>query len=204
MCDEWGRSRFTFVPRAHCLNSSGVKNLWHPAKINELELTRRDRAWERVHASTHPQVDGGGKPVLVKLAIWRWEMESAKAETATAAYQWISGSGIGPEFLGHLTEGKDGRVVGFVAEWVPDARAAGPGDLQACSEALGRLHGLGIKLGDVDRHNFLVRDGHDVVLVDFDMAKRDCSPSELDDEMGALESSLRSTSSRGGAGPFYP
>lgn len=46
-------------------------------------------------------------------------------EIETAAYQWISDSGVGPKFLGHLTEGKDGRVVGIVAEWVEGARAAG-------------------------------------------------------------------------------
>lgn len=78
------------------------------------------------------------------------------------------------------------------------ARAAGPGDLDSCKKALGRLHELGIKLGDVDKHNLLVRDGHDVVLVDFETAKRGCSPCELEDEMSALKSSLEDTSFRGG------
>lgn len=37
-------------------------------------------------------------------------------EAETAAYQWLSESGVRPEFLGHLTEGEGGRVVGLVAE----------------------------------------------------------------------------------------
>jgi len=45
----------------------------------------------------------------------------------TAAYQWISDSGLGPKFLGHVTKGKGGRVVGFVTALVEGTRAAGPG-----------------------------------------------------------------------------
>jgi hypothetical protein len=156
-------------------------------KINELEFTRQDRIRQRVHVSTHPEVNGG-KPVLIKLAVWSWEIPYLEDETA--AYKWISDSSIGPKFLGHLTEGKDGRMVGFVAEWVEGARAAGPADYDGCKKALGRLHELGIKLGDVNKHNFLVRDGYDVLLVDFETAKRDRSPSELEEEMRALKSSL--------------
>jgi hypothetical protein len=189
---ETGKAAFV---RTETVRFPGVENLWHPVTLNELDFTRHDRLRQRVHVSTHPAVQGGA-PVLVKLAVWPWEITSM--ETETAAYQWISGSGVGPTFLGHVTEGKDGRVVGFVAEWVPGARAAGPGDMDGCKEALGRLHGLGIKLGDINKYNFLVRDGHEVVLADFETARRECLPSELEDEMGALKSSLEDTSFRGG------
>ncbi|KAK4172010.1 hypothetical protein QBC36DRAFT_198026, partial [Triangularia setosa] len=64
-----------------------------------------------------------------------------------------------------------------------------------------RLHKLGITLGDVNKHSFLVGGGHDVVLVDFETAKRDCSPQGLEDEMSTLQSSLKDTSFRGGAEP---
>jgi predicted Ser/Thr protein kinase len=114
------------------------------------------------------------------------------------AYQRLKDSGIGPKFLGHLTEGRDGRVVGFAVEWVQGARAAGPGDMEGCKKALERLHELGIKSGDINKHNFLVRDGHDVVLVDFETAEHSCSPQELEDEMSALQNSLEDTSFWGG------
>ena len=80
--------------------------------------------------------------------------------------------------------------LGFIAEWLEGARAAGPGEIDGRKKALGRLHKLGIKLGDINKHNFLARHGHDVVLVDFETAKRDCSALELEDEMSALESRL--------------
>ncbi|KAG7135408.1 hypothetical protein HYQ46_008930 [Verticillium longisporum] len=119
-------------------------------------------------------------------------------EVETTAYQWINDSRIGPKFFGHLTEAKDGRVIGFAVEWLQGARAAGPGDIESCKKTLARLHQLGIKSGDVNKHNFLVRDGHDVVLVDFETARRNCSSQELEDEMSALENSLEDRSLRGG------
>jgi hypothetical protein len=181
--------------RTERIQFSGVKNLWHPVKLNELDFAQQDRVRQRVHVSTHPDVNGG-KPVLIKLAVWPWETPYVEVETAV--YQWIRDSGVGPKFLGHLTEGKEGRVVGFVAEWLVGARAAGPGDIDDCKKALCRLHALGIKHGDINRHNFLVRDEHDVVLIDFEMATRDCSPTELESEMSALKSSLEDKSFRGG------
>lgn len=178
--------------RTETVQLPGVEGLWHPVTLSEVEFTRQDRYRQRVHISTHPGVNGG-RPVVVKLAVWPWEIGLAEAETA--AYRWIRDSGVGPRFLGHLAEDGDGRVVGFVIEWLDGARAAGPEDLDGCRKALGRLHGLGIKLGDINRHNFLVRSGHDVVLTDFEMARRDCSPEQLEEEMSALESSLNDTSS---------
>ncbi|KAF4952548.1 hypothetical protein FGADI_6619 [Fusarium gaditjirri] len=132
--------------------------------------------------------------------------ESGKAtfvRTETVQFAGISDSRASPNFLGHFTEGKDGRVVGFIAEWVEGTRAAGPADINDCKKALGRLHELGIKLGDINKHNFLMQDRHDVVLVDFETAKQDCSPVELEDEMSTLKSSLEDTSFRGGVEPAY-
>ncbi|KAJ0160955.1 hypothetical protein CTA2_7023 [Colletotrichum tanaceti] len=169
---ETGEATFDRTER---VQFPGEKSLWHPVVLDELDFTRQDRMNQR--------------PVLVKLAVWPWEIPYAEAETA--AYQWLSDSGIGPRFLGHLAEGRGGRVIGFVAEWLDDARAAGPGDIDACKKALGRLHDLGIKLGDVNRHNFLVREGHDVVLIDFETTERDCSPVELGEEMDKLGKSLQ-------------
>lgn len=170
-----------------------MENLWHPVKLNELDFAQ-EQLRQRVRISTHPEFNDG-KPVLIKTAVWPWEIASIEAETTV--YERIRDKDISPRFLGHLTEGKDGRVVGFVVEWIQDARIAGPGDLESCRKVLGRLHELGIKHGDINKHNFLVWEGHDVVLVDFEAAK-ECSPQELKDEMNALEENLQDTSFRGG------
>ncbi len=90
------------------------------------------------------------------------------------------------------------RVIGFVTEWIESARHAGPEDLEGCRLALGKLHALGIKMGDINKYNFLVRDGHEVVLVDFETAKRDCSAEEFEVDMSALQTHLEDTSFLGG------
>lgn len=177
---------------------TGVKNIWHPVKLNEFDFTRQYRLRQRVHISTNPDLNDG-KPLLIKLAVWPWEITSIEVETT--AYQWIKDSGVGPRFFGHLTEGTNGRVIGFALEWVQGARTAGPGDIGSCKKTLGRLHELGIKSGDINKHNFLVRDGHDVVLVDFEAAKQNCSSEELDGEMSNLKGSLEDPGSLGGAEP---
>lgn len=49
-------------------------------------------------------------------------------------------------------------MIGFVLEKLA-GRAAGVEDLGACQEVLGRLHGMGVVHGDVNRFNFLVGEG---------------------------------------------
>lgn len=195
MDPETGKAAFV---KTETVTFDGVENLWHPEIFNELDFTEQDRVRQRVRVSTHPQVNGG-KPVLIKLAVWPWEIPSMEIETA--AYEWIRDTGIGPTFLGHLTAGKDGQVVGFVTEWLDDVRAAEPRDIDGCKKALDQLHKLGIRLGDTNKHNFLVRDVHDIVLIDFETATRGCSAEDLQDEMKALMSSLEDTSYRGGREP---
>ncbi|KAG6205554.1 hypothetical protein E4U35_002499 [Claviceps purpurea] len=187
-------SKPTFIRTEEVL-FAGVKSLWHDVKLDELEFSHQDRLRQNVHMVTHPKINGGG-PVLMKLAVWPWEI--GYIETETAAYQWICDKGVGPKFLGHLTEGPNGRVIGFITEWLDGTRPAGPRDLDDCKKTLARLHQLGIKHGDINRHNFLVREGHEVVLVDFETSRRDRPHVELEDEMDALKSSLESTDPRGG------
>ncbi|KAF8060751.1 hypothetical protein FPV67DRAFT_1655401 [Lyophyllum atratum] len=189
---ETGEAAFV---KTETVSYAGVENLWHPVKLNELDFARGEHVRQGVRIRTHPELNDG-KPVLTKIAVWPWQIGNMITETA--AYESLHDSGVGPKFLGHITEGKDGRVVGFAAEWVQDARTAGPGDLESCRKALGRLHELGIKSGDINKHNFLVREGHgDVVLVDFEFARK-CSPQELEDEMNTLQASLEDPSFRGG------
>ncbi|KAK0753435.1 hypothetical protein B0T18DRAFT_452276 [Schizothecium vesticola] len=99
-----------------------------------------------------------------------------------------------PRFLGHLTE--EGRVIGFVLEYISNAGAAGPGDLAACQSVLQKLHSLGVKHGDINKHNFLVRDDGRVVLLDFETATKDVSRDELEAEYQRLTESLQDPSLR--------
>ncbi|KAK7421800.1 hypothetical protein QQX98_002016 [Neonectria punicea] len=169
-----------------------VKNIWHPTKIDHLELTKVDRLRQNIHKVAHPHFD---RSVLVKFAEFPWQMPFLEAETT--AYQWINGRGIGPKFLGHLME--DGRAFGFIMEHIDDAQTATPEDLSACRASLASLHALGIKHGDINRNNFLVRGGK-ANLIDFEASERCENQNELDSESHLLELSLKDTSYRGGEG----
>ncbi|KAJ3720981.1 hypothetical protein C8R42DRAFT_73721 [Lentinula raphanica] len=109
-----------------------------------------------------------GKPVLTKVALCLGKSPAWRPRRLLIfmRLKYIYGKGIGPKFLGHLTEGNAGRVAGFVTEWIlVDARPVGPGlDVEGCGKALRRFHELGIKYNNF---NLLMREGHDVVLCGF-------------------------------------
>ncbi|XXG93890.1 hypothetical protein Hte_000139 [Hypoxylon texense] len=140
----------------------GIKSTWHPTHIDYLELKQLNRIRQNVHEVTHPLLD---RPGVVKFAPFPWQILYFEAETT--AYEWIDGTGIGPRFLGDVTEA--GRVIAFVVYHIDGARTAGPEDLEACQGILARLHSLGIGHGDINKHNFLVRNG-EALLIDFEAA----------------------------------
>ena len=137
--------------------------------------------------------------IVAKFARFLWETPYFASETA--AYAWLKDSGIGPRFLGHLTEGKNGRVIGFLLEHISLARFAGLDDLEACQKALGKLHGLGILHGDVNRYNFLVQgEGEEksVTMIDFEAAQRVNDLDALQAEYKSLSEKLADESGLGG------
>jgi serine/threonine protein kinase len=154
-----------------------------------LDLQIGSRLRSHVYEATHPSFP---HPIVVKFARFAWEISWLEVETA--AYEWIDGHGISPEFLGHLTD--HGRVIRFMISLVEGARHATPQDFEVCQKALGILHGLGIKHGDIKKHNFLVHDSG-VTLIDFDGAVKNAAAEDLRDELESLEQHLSDTSGRG-------
>ncbi|KAI0837092.1 hypothetical protein F5Y06DRAFT_91837 [Hypoxylon sp. FL0890] len=177
---------------------AGVKNIWHQTLIDYLEFKKLERVRQNIHKVTHTLFD---QAILIKFAEFPWQIPYLEAETA--AYSWIEGEGIGPKFLGHVSEA--GRVIGFAMENIEGARTVEPGDLAICQNILAKLHSLGIRHGDINKHNFLVRDGK-AVLVDFEMAQMCNEKEELQSEYRQLEDSLADPSYRGGVGPaeYHP
>ena len=174
--------------RAHKVELAGIDQLWHPLVVDYLDLRIGKKLRSNVYeaeSNTHRS------SVIAKFARFSWEVPLLEAETR--AYQRIQGHGVGPEFLGHITE--HGRAIGFIMTNVAGAHAA-PKDLARCRRVLQRLHGLGLKHGDINRHNFLVS-GDTATLIDFDCV----SPAPDDDlkkELQSLEDSLADESGRGG------
>lgn len=184
---EKGQPHFARTTRAQL---PGVQSTWHARCVDYLDL----KVGEKLRTGLYEvQMPGCSETVIAKFARFDWEIGYLDSECA--AYQYIENQGIGPKFLGNITE--EGRVIGFLIEYIPDARHAGPDDLEACKEVLGRLHELGILHGDINRHNFLIKEGK-AVLIDFDTARKVTDPEILVKEMAALKGSLESASNLGG------
>ena len=172
-----------------------ITNIWHPLKIDHLDLHLGARLRSSVYEATihHP------KEVTVIVKYARFAFEIPWLDVETCAYKWIQDHDIGPKFLGHLME--EGRAIGFIIERIASFRHATLEDLPMCQEALSKLHQLGIKHGDINKHNFLIHDGK-ATLIDFDVATRDNDAKTLADEFGRLEQELCDSSGRGGIRAF--
>lgn len=177
--------------RTEKVNFPYVKSVWHSEWWDHIKFAYTERLRSNVHRATHPIFDGS---VIPKFAVFSWEV--LYHEDETTAYASIEGSGIGPELYGHLLE--QDRVIGFVLDDV-EGRSAGPGDLQVCREALGRLHAREMTHGDINRFNFLVKPSGVVVLLDFETVEK-AGKEECEEEMGRLEEALRTESHRGWPG----
>ncbi|KAF2106087.1 alpha-galactosidase A precursor [Lophiotrema nucula] len=183
-----GRPHFSRVTKAQLPE---ITNIWHPRQVDYLELGMGKKLRSNVYEATCPCVDSN--MIIAKFARFSWEMPQLDAEAR--AYQWIERQNIGPKFLGHISE--EGRVIGFMIERIADCRHAAPGDVALCQQTLRRLHELGIRHGDVNRHNFLVHDGR-ATLIDFDMAARGADEQALEEEFRRVQEELQDTSGRGG------
>ncbi|KAI1107746.1 alpha-galactosidase a precursor [Jackrogersella minutella] len=171
----------------------GVKNIWHDKKIDHLQLTWVGRMRQNIRLVTCPLFD---RPVIYKFTEFPWQTPMMEMETT--AYGWINDQGIGPQFLGHVTEA--GRVIGFLLENISGSTAEVK-DLEKCQRVLKKLHALGIKHGDTNKHNFLIRDGEeDAVLIDFEGAIRCQDEKELSGELEGLQEQLEENTGRGGFG----
>ena len=171
----------------------GVKNSWHPMRIDHLELIKLARLRQNIYKVSHPRFP---RPMVVKFAEFPWKIRQIELETT--AYERINGSGIGPNFLGHVTEA--GRTIGFLMDLVEGVRTAGQEDLAVCQGILSKLRRLGLRHGDINKHNFLVGN-ESVVMIDFETTKECNVKEELEEEYSRLEESLMDPSYRGGIGP---
>lgn len=178
-----------FTPSAE-LELNGIRTAWHPHCVEYIDLTLMKSLRGNVVQAL--QV-ASNETQVAKFARFEWEIPRIEAEIR--AYEWIQGHDIAPPFVGNITE--EGRVIGFLMGMVVDAQRADPDDIESCREVLGRLHALGIKHGDVNRHNFLAA-GKRTWLIDFDGAEKCEDGNILAEEKASLEEQLNETTGRGG------
>ena len=155
----------------------GVRTLWHPVTVALADLVTEGPLSGNGHATisrvTHPRLFP--EPVVLKVADVPAAIE--RIETETRVYQRLAGHGDAPRFLAHVAEA-DGRVVGFLLEYIEGAKPMTAETATACCEALTLLHQRGVVHGDVFFENFLCRED-EVFIVDFEFARLDPSPKEI-------------------------
>jgi predicted Ser/Thr protein kinase len=186
---DTGRPHFKHVAQTQF---PGVRHQWHRTKVDYLDIVVGKKLRTGIYEATYLKSD---TVFIVKFARFDWEIQYLENETV--AYEWIDGHGIGPRFLGHLTE--DDRVIGFLMERITNAQHAGPNDLAACQQTLSQLHRLGVHHGDTNRFNFLIH-GSTAVLIDFNSARKCNDEGVLREEFENLSACLQDTSERGGGG----
>ena len=173
-----------------------INPLWHAKSFDYLTLKLGERLRSNVYTATSPQFE---KPIIAKFARFPWEIGYYTAETQASS--WIDGHHIGPDFLGYLTE--EGRVIGFLLEYIEGHRHASISDLPACKVIVRRLHAMGILHRDLNKHNFLISDRHPrggrggggAVLINFETAEWSGNREAMEKE---LEGQLSDESGKGG------
>ena len=185
---DWNRGHITRTeerPKPHfawttSADLPGITPMWHSRQIEFSRLEICTKVMPNVAEASHPELGD----VIAKYARFEWEVASNQSETEV--YHWLHGHNMGPNFLGHLTEG--GRVIGFLLQKL-NGRRAGFQDLARCEDVVRKLHALDILHGDVNRHNFLVNEEH-VVLIDFETSVRSQDDGEKTKELQSLKKEL--------------
>lgn len=177
----------------------GVKNVWHSAQVDVLNLKRVGRLTATTFEAEvcnpkAPKTKFPPTTLIAKIARFEWEVP--RIERETRAYQLLEqlGSDLAPRFLGHIHEG--GRVIGFLIEKLEGKRNASIGDLSECEQVLKKFHKFGFLHGDVNRYNFLVgRNG--ATLIDFESFEEVSTKEARSKEMHSLRAEFVEDSGRG-------
>lgn len=169
----------------------GVKEIWHPNKVNCLSLERVHRLTVNAFECIHKGQPAPRSTLIAKIARFEWEIP--RIERETHVYRLLQPTDIAPRFLGHIHE--EGRVIGFLLEKL-DGRSAGIEHLPYCEGVLGRLHRLGLLHGDINRHNFIVGEGW-TKMIDFEKCQETEDGGLMTAEMLCLSSELQDDSGRG-------
>ncbi|KJZ76158.1 hypothetical protein HIM_04614 [Hirsutella minnesotensis 3608] len=180
---------------------AAVKNDWHHARVNCLELEKTKQltamALEAVLPPSLSATLQSSATVIAKIARFDWEIP--RIEQETRAYQLLKNSELAPRFLAHVHE--NGRVMGFLLEKI-EGRSASVQDLEVCKAAVEKLHKRGLIHGDVNRYNFLVTESG-VKLLDFECLREEADPTSMEKELESLQAELTDESGRGGGFIFY-
>ncbi|KAI0906297.1 hypothetical protein F4823DRAFT_90265 [Ustulina deusta] len=173
------------VSRTSCASLPSVENIWHPDSFEYLDLQTIPTPWstKRVKLVTHPRLNTPGNKAVLKFAEFGHSIPGIDRETEI--YKHLVGRGVAPQFIAHVTENRGARVIGFLAEYIEDARRIEKGSVSdlavdKCKKALSNLHRLDIAHHDAHPSNCLIRGDGTAVLIDFEHARRGEADTQRD------------------------
>lgn len=176
--------------RLPCLSETDV---WHETRqadgsmtktvFDYFEFTRLDvdlagdsASRDRTKVVTHPCF--GKQKLVMKIADLREPQQVRDLANESRAYRLVAGKGIAPRFLGHVAE--HGDVIGFVVQYIENARQPGRGDLLACLEVLEIFHTeTAMVRPGLDLEHFLVRKDGRALLLGLKSAVRATKPVQF-------------------------
>lgn len=166
---------------------------WHPRRVELRDLVPLESIQPHRLEIVQHAAEFGATPLLAKLAPSPADAQSLAHEATMYRRLYDPSGRVTPLFLGHVTV--DGRIVGFLTEYIQpargrSARAKGgasdhhhPPKVEACLTALRRLHTKGIAHGDAHGENCLVRSDGSAVLIDFELALETSAQIEFDRDL---------------------
>lgn len=107
-----------------------------------------------------------GQSCFFKFAEFGYEMCYLRQEVKVYHLLMAKDSPVSPKLLGYVYEETSDRTIGFLMEAI-EGRFAGPGDLEACSQALDSLHQLGVVHNNFRKYNCLIT-AAGAKLIDFE------------------------------------
>ena len=151
--------------RPHALDATVIENRPFPL-FNLLSLSKTDRISDRLcRVATTQQ----SSLAICKIARFGWELRYIEREIQALTHLMAKDFVLMPTFLGHVFEGKQDRVFGFLMEEIV-GRHPEPSDLHACETSLRLLHGTGVVHGDLNRYNIIVTEDGVAKFIDFEAA----------------------------------
>ncbi|RYC59151.1 hypothetical protein CHU98_g7055 [Xylaria longipes] len=164
----------TLLKTTSCQRLPGVEGYWHDNNLGflELEILEWAHSTNNVKLVRHPSLTTPGSLAVMKYAPFVHTVDQISREIQM--YRHLQDSGVAPTVLGQVVE--EGRVIGFLLEYIADARPISMAGkfydlaLEKCKQALVTLHGMGVKHNNASPENCLIRANGNAVLIDFKLS----------------------------------
>ncbi|KAI1841072.1 hypothetical protein JX265_011700 [Neoarthrinium moseri] len=154
-----------------------VEGAWSPLNIDYFDLIpirslKTESAVQGTSESDFIQVVSHplfSVPIVMKIASFPNTHNIVGIEAEIVAYRLLEGAGVAPRYLGQVTE--NGRVIGFLTEYIANGRTAQYSDRKACLASLSKVHSRGIVHRDPHLGNCIIGKNGEAYIVDYETSR---------------------------------